>query len=257
MNNPKRVLYFAENALSAIQGGGIVAYAVLKGLPADNLLGFYEYRNITPVAEYADRFMFLGTWRTPAFFNRVNRLTRGRTTTLLHRLFTEAYLRKDFDIVRKKIEQTGFVPEIVYFAGLSYRYLRLAVMTAEHYDLPMVQLNMDDWMSVEREQAGPRWGSLWQRRMIEQLTRASARSLVSTSNSPRLAAKLTAITGYRHVPANNCCSDLGVVDVDERSKPNAVPLIAYAGAMNQHLQGETLTILASAVAELNAEGTPV
>ena len=78
MNQPKKVLYFAENALSAIQGGGIVAYAVLKGLPADHLLGFYDYRNITPVPEYADRFIYLGPWRMPAILDRMNAITGGR-----------------------------------------------------------------------------------------------------------------------------------------------------------------------------------
>ena len=80
MPNPKNVLYFAENALSAIQGGGIVAYAVLKGLPAENLLGFYEYRNITPVPEYADRFVYLGRWRTPKIFGWLNKATNRRST---------------------------------------------------------------------------------------------------------------------------------------------------------------------------------
>src|SRR4029077_17525580 len=91
MANPKKVLYFAENALSAIQGGGIVAHAVLKGLPAENLLGFYEYRNITPVPEYADRFTYLGNWRTPKSFHLLNRATGQRTVALLHRCFTERF----------------------------------------------------------------------------------------------------------------------------------------------------------------------
>ena len=257
MANPKKVLYFAENALSAIQGGGIVAYAVLKGLPADHLLGFYEYRNITPVAEYADRFTYLGSWRTPAFFHLLNRTTRQRTTAVVHRRFTEQFIKKDLAFVDEQVKRRGFEPEVVYFAGLSYRYLRLAVLAAERYDVPMVVLHMDDWMTVEREQAG-RWGDLWTRRIREQLTRAAARSLVSTSNSPRLAARLTEITGHRHVPANNCCSDLMECAVrPEREKPNRIPIITYAGAMNRHLQGETLKVLASAVTELNAEGTRV
>ena len=254
-SNPKRVLYFAENALSAIQGGGIVAYAVLKGLPAENLLGFYEYRNITPVPEYADRFTYLGAWRTPRLFQLVNRATRNRTTALLHRRFTEQFIRKDLAFVEEQVERGGFEPEVVYFAGLSYRYLRLAVLAAERYDVPMVVLHMDDWMTVESEQVG-RWGDRWSRKIREQLTRAAARSLVSTSNSPRLAGKLTTITGHRHVPANNCCSDLMAHAVKpERPQPNRIPIITYAGAMNRHLQGETLKVLASAVAELNAEGT--
>jgi len=257
MANPKKVLYFAENALSAIQGGGIVAYAVLKGLPAENLLGFYEYRNITPVSEYADRFTYLGNWRTPKFFDALNRATGQRTTAFLRRRFTEQFIQNDLAFVEEHVERRGFEPEVVYFAGLSYRYLRLAVLAAERYDVPMVILHMDDWMTAERESAG-RWGGVWARRTREQLTKAAARSLVSSSNSPRLAAKLTEITGHRHVAANNCCSDLmEYARQPERSQPNRIPIIAYAGAMNRHLQGETLKVLASAVSELNAEGTRV
>lgn len=257
MSNPKKVLYFAENALSAIQGGGIVAYAVLKGLPAENLLGFYEYRNITPVPEYADCFVYLGRWRTPKICQLLNKATNGRTTAFLRRRFTEAHIRKDLTFVEEQVEARSFEPEVVYFAGLSYRYLRLAVLAAERYDVPMVILHMDDWMTVERERARP-WATRWAMRISEQLTRAAARSLVSTSNSPRLAAKLTDVTGYRHLPANNCCADLMEYAVKpDRPRPNRIPIITYAGAMNRHLQGETLKVLAGAVTELNAEGTRV
>lgn len=257
MSEARNVLYFAENAPSAIQGGGIVAYAVLKGLSPERLLGFYEYRNITPVPEYADRCTYLGPWRTPSLEHQVNRLTLGRSTDALLRLFAERYIRLDFDFVRRKVEQSGFRPEVVYFSGLSYRYLRLATLAAEHWDLPIVQLNMDDWMEVERESAG-RWGELWHGRIVQELTNASARGLVSTSNSPRLAAKLTKLTGYRHVAANNCCSDLlEFATRPARQTPNRIPIITYAGAMNVNLQGETLKVLASAVTELNAEGTRV
>lgn len=257
MNKPRGVLYFAENALSAIQGGGIVAYAVLKGLPAEQLLGFYTYRNITPVPEYAHRFTYLGEWRTPKHIATINRLTGGRTTTQLHRRFTEAFMREDFGFVQQHIARSGFVPEVVYFSGLSYRLLRLAVMAAEHYDLPMLLLHMDDWMEVERREAG-RFGDSWYRRIVDQMQRAAARSLASTSNSPRLADRLTAMTGYRHVTANNCCSDLlAYATPDQPATRNEIPVITYAGAMNQHLQGETVKILASAVTEMNAEGTPV
>jgi glycosyltransferase involved in cell wall biosynthesis len=255
---PKHVLYFAENALSRIQGGGIVASAVLEGLPPERLLGFYDYRNITPAPEYASRFTYLGQWRTPKALHLLNRLTRLRTSTVLHRLFTDRYIRKDFTFVLERIAKTGFTPELVYFSGLSYRFLRLAVMAAEHFDVPMLVLHMDDWMAVERDAAGPRWGNLWYRRIVTQMTRAAERALVSTSNSPRLAARLTALTGRRHLAANNCCADLPATPgAAPRFEPNPVPIITYAGAMNQHLQGETLKILASAVAELNAEGTRV
>ena len=33
--------------------------------PGANAMGFYDYRNITPVPEYADRFTYLGQWRAP------------------------------------------------------------------------------------------------------------------------------------------------------------------------------------------------
>jgi glycosyltransferase involved in cell wall biosynthesis len=251
------VLYFAENAISAIQGGGIVVYAVLKGLPPDRLLGFFDYRNITPAPEYADRFVYLGPWRTPAPHAAVNRLTGGRTKDLLRGLFAESCIAEDFAFVRQQVERRGFTPDVVYFSGLSYRYLRLAVMAAEHYDLPMVLLHMDDWMQVDREAAG-RLGDLWHRRTLEQMSRAAARSLASTTNSPRLAARCSEFTGYRHVPANNCCADLmAFARAPERTAPNRIPVITYAGAMNRTLQGETLKVLASAVTELNAEGTRV
>lgn len=260
MNQPKKVLYFAENALSAIQGGGIVACAVLKGLPADHLLGFYDYRNITPVPEYADRFIYLGPWRMPAILDRINAITGGRAKQRLRRRFAESCVRQDLAFVERQVTERGFVPEAVYFAGLSYRYLRLAVLAAERYDVPMVLLNMDDWMETEREQAAG-WGDVWHARIVEQLKRASTRSLVSTTNSPRLADKLTSLTGFRHVPANNCCSDLMVHGTrpnrTQNRIPNRIPIITYAGAMNLHLQGETLKVLASAVTELNAEGVRV
>src|SRR4051794_29394791 len=131
MADPKRVLYFAENALSAIQGGGIVAYAVFEGLPAENLLGFYEYRNITPVAEYADRFIYLGSWRTPSYFHVVNRATRHRQAAFFHPRFPEPFRRKGLAFGEEAAARQGFEPEGVSFPGLSFRYLRVAVLAAE------------------------------------------------------------------------------------------------------------------------------
>ncbi len=255
--SPRSVLYFAENAISAIQGGGIVVYAVLKGLPADRLLGFFDYRNITPAPEYADRFVYLGPWRAPKALAAIGRIAGRFVARRLQRLFPERCIRKDFEFVRAQVQTRGFTPEVVYFSGLSYRYLRLAVMAAEYYDLPMVLLHMDDWMQVEREAAGP-LGRWWYRRIVNQMRRAAERSLVSTTNSPRLAARCTDLTGFRHVPANNCCADLmASARAPERARPNRIPVITYAGAMNRNLQGETLKVLASAVTELNAEGTRV
>lgn len=257
MPESKNVLYIAENALSAIQGGGIVTYAVLKDLAPEQLLGFYEYRNITPAPEYAERFIAIGPGRVPPLFQRINRFTRGRAGLQLYRRFAHRYVEEDLKGIAREIAKHNFVPEVVYFAGLSYRFLRLAVRAAERYDIPMVVLHMDDWMTRECEGAGT-WGKQWFARISQELTRAAARSLASTTNSPRLADKLTAITGYRHVAANNCCSDL--MECGDRSADasgNDVPVITYAGSMNQNLQGETLKVLASAVTELNAEGTRV
>ena len=124
MAEPKRVLYFAENALSAIQGGGIVAYAVLRGLPADRLLGFYDYRNITPVPEYADRFEYLGPWKLPSSIRSVDRLTNGLAGSTARYLSAERRVRRDFRAVRDRVTRERFEPEVVYFSGLSYRYLR-------------------------------------------------------------------------------------------------------------------------------------
>ncbi|MCB1772773.1 MAG: hypothetical protein KDI88_04090 [Gammaproteobacteria bacterium] len=251
----KRVLYFAENAISSVQGGGIVVYNVLKGLPAENLLGFFQYRNITPAPEYRERFHFIGPERIPGWMQRVRRRNRFLDATVLS-LTYDHVAATDLAFVERVVSDASFKPEVVYFSGLSLRFMRLAVLAAERYDVPMVLLHMDDWMEAERHRFG-RWGDRAYRRIVFNMTRAAARSLASTTNSPSLANKVTELTGHEHKPANNCCEDLLELDPDSTASWPEVPVITYAGALNWHLQGETLVMLASAIAELNAEGTRV
>ncbi len=267
-SRPKNVLYFAENALSPIQGGGIVAYAVLKDLPPQNLLGFFEFRNITPAEEFADRFVWLGSWRRSKIAKRFDRLATSQF--LIHRFIRmilkgsltlrgKLFSKRDLTFVLNHINDRKFKPEIVYFSGLSLRYLRLAVLAAEHFNIPMSVLHMDDWMAAETDRMGI-WGSMWKSQILNFMKRAAARSLSNTTNSPRLARIVTEMTGFEYTPANNCCSDM----MDFLASPpppcahNQVPVITYAGALNSNLQGETIIkAIATAIAELSAEGTPI
>ncbi len=253
--SPKKVLYFAENPISAVQGGGIVVYNVLKGLPPENLLGFFQYRNITPVPEYGDRFHYLGTDRFPDLFQSVKNKSEY-VDNFLRTFFFDKNSQLDLQFVLEKIGNHHFKPDIVYFSGLSLRFLRLAVSAAEYFDLPMAVLHMDDWMEVEKR-LFKSWGKIWYRRIIRYMTIAAQRSLASTTNSPSLAEKVTRLTGYTHEPANNCCQDLMEYVANPSISENEVPVITYAGALNLHLQGETLMVLSGAIAELNAEGTRV
>ncbi|MBN2809609.1 MAG: hypothetical protein JXR80_08985 [Deltaproteobacteria bacterium] len=251
----KKVLYLAENAISSIQGGGIVVYNVLKGLPPENLLGFFQYRNITPVPEYGNRFHYLGTDRVPELFRPILH-KREYIDNFLRTFLFDKNLKMDLEFVVWKTREENFMPGIVYFSGLSLRFLRLAVMAAEYFDVPMVVLHMDDWMEVEKHRF-KRWGNIWYRRIIENMTEAAKRSLASTTNSPSLSEKVTRLTGYKHKPANNCCEDLMELVSEPIEADNEIPVLTYAGALNWHLQGETLIFLTGAIAELNAEGTPV
>lgn len=266
--NPKNVLYFAENALSSIQGGGIVAYAVLKGLPPEQLLGFFDYRNITPSPEFADRFIWLGGVRRSRFakavaaFGSRHPAFRGMTEFMLNGalvLFSRKYARRDLAFVKRQIAARSFKPELVYFSGLSLRYLTLAVLAAEHFNVPMVVLHMDDWMAVETRSFG-RWATQRRAQIIRVMKRAAARSLSNTTNSPRLAHVVTEMTGHRHTAANNCCSDMRafLAAPTPPCRQNEIPVITYAGALNMGLQGETIVKpIAGAIAELNAEGVRV
>ncbi len=251
----KKVLYFAENAISSIQGGGIVVYSVLKGLPPENLLGFFQYRNITPAPEYGDRFHYLGSDRVPDYAKPMLH-KREYIDNFLRTFLFEKNSQLDLEHVLKQAAKEDFKPDIVYFSGLSLRFLRLAVLAAEHFDVPMALLHMDDWMEVEKHRY-KRWGDIWYKRIIENMTKAAKRSLASTTNSPSLANKVTRLTGCEHKPANNCCEDLLEFTPEQIKADNEIPVITYAGALNWHLQGETLITLAGAVAELNAEGTRV
>ncbi|MDD3149606.1 MAG: hypothetical protein PHV68_02135 [Candidatus Gastranaerophilales bacterium] len=247
-NKIKNVLYFAENAISNIQGGGIVVEAVLKGLPKDKILGFFEYRNITPSPEYADRFIYLGQKKIPKFFNFFFK-------NFYQIFFIEQIVKNDLNFAVKKIEEENFEPEIVYFSGLSLRYLMLAVFASKKYKIPMILLHMDDWMAREEHQIGI-WGKFWYNKILKYMKIAASKSLASTTNSSALADKITKLTGYTHKPANNCNKDLLRGD-SSKIKPlteNQIPIITYAGSMNQMLQGETLEVIASAVSELNSEG---
>ena len=270
-NGPKRVAYFAENALSPIQGGGIVAYAVLQGIPAERLIGFYDYENITPASEYADRFILLNRWlflgSIQMLMERVYDVTNKISSILtfiaaLYFWFFNClplvflfpvFARRDFNRVVKEMRERDFSPELVYFSGLSLRYLTMSVAVARHFDVPMAVLHMDNWMERECKQLGGVLGAIWHRIIVARMKEAAARSLSSTTNSPGLAKIITEMTGYQHKPANNCCSDL-LQGVYFPSLPgNPVPVITYAGAMNKNLQGETLIILSHAIAELNAK----
>src|SRR4051812_22392198 len=62
----RNVLFFGENAISPVQGGGIVVYSALRGLDPDHLLGFYRYVDVTPAVEYASRFRLMGRTGNPS-----------------------------------------------------------------------------------------------------------------------------------------------------------------------------------------------
>ncbi len=271
----KNVLYIAENALSEIQGGGIVAYAVLKGISPSKILGFFDYQNITPVPELAERFHLLRRWRfldnvqfvQPVAYKLLGKIHWSlKLPAMLYFffinniwlvLFLPLLARRDLSYVRRQVEENGFRPELVYFSGLSLRYLRLAVDLSRHYDVPMAVLHMDDWMEREKRQLGRFLGSYWFSQIVKYMTLAARRSLASTTNSPGLARVVTGMTGCEHKPANNCCADLMKGADADGGKANPIPVITYAGAMNPELQGASLVILSRAVAELNAEGTKV
>lgn len=269
---PKRVAFFAENALSPIQGGGIVAYAVLQGIPSERLLGFYDYENITPASEYTDRFILLNRWlflgSLQMLMERVYDVTNKISPILTFWaalyfwffnslplvFFFRVFAKRDFNRVIAEMQQREFTPDLVYFSGLSLRYLTLSVAVARHFDVPMAVLHMDNWMERECKQLGRVLGAIWHKEIVARMKEAAARSLSSTTNSPGLAKVISEMTGYRHEAANNCCSDLLHGKRVPPMPDNPVPVITYAGAMNKNLQGETLITLSHAIAELNAEG---
>jgi|GEM_PF-3881936 len=248
----KNVLYFAENAISSIQGGGIVVYSVLKGLPPEKLLGFFEYRNITPAPEYAERFVYLGQPRFPKLLKAFKQ--NSFISRLFKVLFIDYLVKKDFNFVLKQTKEQNFMPEIIYFSGLSLRYLKLAIKAASYFNVPMVILHMDDWLEREASEMGI-FAKIWHKISVKNMKIAAGKSLASTTNSPGLSEKITNLTGYEHKPANNCNFDLLKSEFSpiQIITNNQIPVIAYAGALNSKLQGETLEVIASAVAELNSE----
>ncbi len=258
----KNVLYFAENAISPVQGGGIVVYAALKGLPPENLLGVYQYRHITPAAEYADRLHPLSSLLRSENASRANTLPSGRLgnferesksldigRAILGPLLDRFAGGFDRQIVQLLSSQ-GFHPDVVFTAPLSLRMLRLATAAAKHYSVPIVMLNMDDWIAEESARMGPLHGA-WERLITSAMAEAKPHIAYAYSNSEKLASVLTERYGIQHDTMNNASHDLFA----DRRSWNPPPqrtgtVITFAGAMNWHLQGQTLVRVAEAVAEL-------
>jgi len=261
----KNILYLAENALSPIQGGGIVAYALLRGAPAEQMFGLYSYQSITPAPEYAQCMHLLPRrdgWRERPFRPTFGpgAIVEGPIALNLRRLralalhFIDRVLGRDTRDAVARIDASGFRPEVVFTAPLTYRMLRLARTLAAHYAVPVVILNMDDWMS---EQVGI-WGPLggYIRGAIAGEMRAIApRVQQALSNSERLAEELTRRYALRHETANNACYDLlrGAPWAPRPPRAGGPVVITFAGALNWHLQGETLVLFSYAVAELAAQ----
>lgn len=267
---PKNVLYFAENALSPIQGGGIVAYATLRDLPPEHLLGFYTYTNITPALEYAHRFHALQTLGEGAIdgnallppyphsvhgrskLRRVVHGSRDKLRTLIAPMLTWRS-RSDWRRVHDRVRKEAFRPELVFTAPLSLRMLQLAVKAANAYSLPLVMLNMDDWIAQESSRVAPLSG-LWQRRVAAVMAAAKPRVLYAYSNSARLAGRLSQRYGIPHATMNNASADLMTGRPTWQAPPaRKGTLITFAGALNWHLQGQTLLRVAEAVTELRLD----
>ncbi len=264
---PKNVLYLAENAISPIQGGGIVVCATFRGLPPANLLGFYTYTNITPSAEYSERFHSL---RSPAEAaasilpgsplsvlppSRLRRLLIAcrRQLKAIERLFAIRTGSSDWRLVDTQVRREGFRPDLVFSAPLSLRMLQLAVKTASAYSVPLVLLDMDDWIAQESSQHAP-FSKAWRRRIAATMSRAKPLVAYAYSNSQRLADKLTREYEIPHQTMNNACADL-LPGEPVWSPPPARnrTIISFAGALNWHLQGQTLKRVAEAVSELRLE----
>jgi len=259
----KNILYLAENALSPVQGGGIVTYALLRGVPAENVFGLYSYQHITPATEYA-RCMHLLP-RRDGRGKAAPRSTVGhgvapegavvlklRQARALAQHALDRLLGRDTRAAIARIDGAGFRPEVVFAAPLSYRMLRLARSLATHYGVQVVMLNMDDWVSEQAWVWGPLGGYL--RRAVEAEMRAIApMTALAFSNSARLADELGRRYGIRHETMNNACYDL------MQGAPYRPPVragrplvVTFAGALNWHLQGETLVLFSRAVADLAA-----
>ncbi|HCJ12258.1 MAG: hypothetical protein A2Y14_02735 [Verrucomicrobia bacterium GWF2_51_19] len=258
----KKVLFFSENPISQVEGGGIVVYSVLQGLRPENLLGFYHYRHITISEEYSQRFFYFPTWRMkkmPLFFDK-----QANVTSLLQPFWAwlyngliyfnrEHYGRQDFRKMLAKVDEHSFRPDVVYFSGESYQFLSLAYRASIHFDVPIVMLNMDNWMGQERERYGY-FGNVMYRKIRQLIQKVGRRSLNNTTNSLALAKHIEEWSGVPHQVANNCCTDLHPGPY----VPNKKRIITYVGALNRSTQGRTLLLaIAPAITELAAEGVPV
>jgi hypothetical protein len=256
----KKILYLAENALSPVQGGGIVTYALLRGVRPEDILGLYVYGHITPASEYADRMQLLPRRDAGSRRHRppgedggdgieplARQLRRARALGL-HAL--DRLTGRDTRAAVARIDAARFHPEVIFAAPLSYRMLRLARTLAAHYSAPVVMLNMDDWMSEQEAIWGPLGGYL--RAAIAAEMRAIApMTTLALSNSARLAEVLTRRYAIRHETANNACYDLlrgGAWVAPPERGGRAV--LTFAGALNWHLQGETLVLFSRVLAEL-------
>jgi hypothetical protein len=258
----KKILYLAENALSPVQGGGIVTYALLRGTPPADILGLYVYEQIPPASEYAGRMRLLprrdagsGRHRPPesregADLGPVALQLRRAGALGLHAL--DRLFGRDTRAAIAEVAAARFQPEVIFTAPLSYRMLRLARTLAAHYAVPVVLLNMDDWMSEQAAVWGPLGGYL--RGAVASEMRAIApMTALALSNSARLAEVLTQRYAIHHETANNACYDMlrgGAWEAPRRRDGRTV--MTFAGALNWHLQGETLVLFSRALAELAA-----
>lgn len=262
---PRNVLYLAENAISPIQGGGIVVYALLRGLPPQQIFGFYSYGNITPAPEYADRLHRLPArqggssdassyFRPPlgvhhGFASLSHRLLSGGSTFAAH--LKDRIFHVDAELAQQRIEAAKFVPEVIFLAGLSFRTLHLARRLAERYSIPVVMLNMDDWMSDQTARSHPLSGYM-RRTIASEMQGIAPWVEVAISNSPHLADELTRRYGIAHQTVNNACYDLmgSQSFIPSQKNPEEPLVITFSGALNWQLQGETLVLFSYAVAEL-------
>jgi glycosyltransferase involved in cell wall biosynthesis len=266
----RKILYVAENAISPYQGGGIVVAATLHGMNPADLLGFYRYTNITPSAEYAARFHEL-----PSLGGAVTDVSQtlppsplsAFPATGLHHYIRGARQRirsfagpvlatlygSDERTVRERAAREGFSPEVVFTAPLSHRMLSLAVRCAESYRIPLVMLNMDDWISEESARLGPLAGA-WRSRIARTMARAKPHVIYAYSNSPHLAEILTRRYGIEHEAMNNASPELLAGRPSWQPPPKRDRCVfTFAGAMNWHLQGQTLYRVAEAISELSIQ----
>lgn len=258
----KKILYFGDNAISPIQGGGIVVYNIVKDLEPSNLLGFYLFRHITPAKEYADRFNYVGLSKFQTFVNRHKHYPKtfiNIASNLLYH-FADKDVALALEKVIQKVKEQNFIPEVVYVAPGSYKFLKLAVEAAKYYNLPIIMLNMDNWPEEEAfDFVNHSIGKKWHKRSLDLIKEAGKLCIDATTNSPELSDVMYELAETKHRPANNCCEDLTKnLNVDAENlkviTDNEIPVITYAGAMNKTTQGETLEVLAGVFAELNAEG---